>query len=269
MSELNPRCLQCYKLLTLTPLYSSYSPEKYCHCSPKQSESKKLSETITQRNLTTEAESQTDFSNNIVINTEPEPERCPIHSKKIKYICWTDQQKICNECVALGNHRDPSSHELKPVGLLKEMIDPKVHCLEELLPKIEAFWDKTKKLLEEQKTSTLSMVQSRFNDMRFILNAKEAEFRYEIDSFYHKEMKRLQSHIGEDSFARHFLTEKIVEYQGIMQSPKPFELLEENLSGAFSTIQKGLNLEKLDQMGEILQQMKSSIDSRLGAQVTA
>jgi len=207
-----------------------------------------------------------DYQAENITEKEVESERCQVHGKKLKYVCWQDQEKICSECVIFGSHKNPKCPDIRPLEALNQAIGSTKGRCKGLIPIIDKFWENAKNLCQEQMKAALSVIQTRFNELRFMLNAKEAEFVFEISSFYDAEIEKLRPQVGEHSFAREFLQGKIDDYEAITLKAKPFELLEEDLEASFNMIQDMVNLNRVAQMEEVFQQIKSSIDLKLSNQ---
>ena len=202
------------------------------------------------------------------LHQESDPERCETHKKRLKYICWDHRERICHECVIFGKHRNFEC-SIRHLEELNQLVDPaKTYC-EELLPKITAFYEKAEKCYEEQRKSTLETIQKRYSDLRFMLSAKEAEFVYEINSFYDTEIKKFHLQAGENSLARQIICNKIKEYEQITKNPKPVELLEEDFFPTLQLIQCGVDPIKITAVERILQQIKQGIDETLNKQLSA
>jgi len=194
---------------------------------------------------------------------------CTLHSKTLQYICLTDKEKLCADCAIIGKHRDSKNHNLKPLDYLNESIGPSKKIFEDLSSKMDSFVKNTEKLNEEQKKATLSIVQIRFRELQFMLNAKEIEFTNEINSFYERKIEAVRSQIGTNSLAKRIVSEKISTYQNITRNPRPFDLLEEDTSAILRIIRDAVAYESFNKIDEMFQQMKLEIDSTLRGQLSA
>jgi len=195
-------------------------------------------------------------------------EKCKVHFKDIEYLCLSDKEKICSDCLAFGKHRT-NDHEIQRLDYLKVSIAPKIECFEDLRSKVDLFMKDAERVYEEQRTLTMNMAKARFRELRFLLDAKETEFIYEINSLYDKEIDRLRKQIGENSLAKQVINQKISDYQQIAQLEDPFEILEENISTVFGIIQRAIHSNKIDKIHQHLQEIKQSLDSRLNVQISA
>jgi len=213
--------------------------------------------------------SRIDFEAENSSHKGPEPERCKVHNKKLQYVCWQDQEKICSKCVILGPHKESKCPDIRSLDELNQAILPTKRQCEDLIPIIDTFWAKAEALCQEQKKDALNVIQKRFNELRFMLNAKEAEFVSEINSFIDREIQKHRWQVGDYSFVKLFLKERIDDYEAITQKAKPFELLEEELETTFKIIRETLNLNVISQMEEVMKQIKYNIDSKLSTQLNA
>ena len=123
---------------------------------------------------------------------------CQDHKKELQFMCIDDKEKVCYECALFGKH---VKHNIKPLADFKSEMENKTTKLEELLQATEKYQIETEKVYKDQRNISLSLVQSRFRDLRFILNAKEGEFISKVNSLYDKEIDELRSQIGESSLA--------------------------------------------------------------------
>lgn len=204
-------------------------------------------------------------------NPQMSPEICPIHSGEIRHVCLTHKEKICGDCMALGCHSFPD-HEIKRLEFLKESIDPKIKVCEDQLSKVDKFSQNIETLCEEKRKKTLALVQTRFAELRSTITSKEVQILYDVNSFYHKEIRKLQHDTGKNSIARQIITQQISEYNQITHIDKPFELMEKDLPSIFEIIQTAVQPEILDKIekkvNEKLQEIEQNIDLTLSAQIS-
>jgi len=175
---------------------------------------------------------------------------CANHKKELQYICVQDNVKVCHECVLFGEH---ANHKVKPLSDLKPEMEKKTQKLQEILKATEEYYKNTKTLFEDQRKEALNLVRLRFEDLEFLLKAKEGECLYKINSFYDQEIDKLCLEVGENSRARHIMKEKISEYQQFTKPSNPFDLLEEDFSAVSDLIQETVNLANTDKIEPLLQ----------------
>jgi len=190
-------------------------------------------------------------------------EFCKDHKKELQYICIEDKVKVCIDCALFGSHK---KHDVKPLVEFKSKIEQRVQKLNELLKATKECHEKREILYQDKREKTIKTIQSRFRGLRFLLNAKEAEFMCQINSLYDQEIDRLECDIGENSLARRIMASKIAEYRQITKSSDPFKLLEEDFSEIWRRIQQALCP---DQMDHLLEQINLDIDSTLRVHLSA
>jgi len=193
--------------------------------------------------------------------------KCEKHLKKLKYVCWKDQEKICAHCAILDKYRDSNHHDIQPLSSLTTAIEPRLKCWEDLLLQVKRCQHDGEIKFEEQRRTTLKAIQSRFHELQFLLKAKETEFISDINSFYDKEIHELRSQIGGRSFLRRIIDQKIQEYQEITRSPEPFKLLEEDFSVIFMMIQDTLYQKSDTKIESMLRRIKEDLESILSRQL--
>jgi len=197
-------------------------------------------------------------------------EKCKIHPRRpIEYVCLTDKEKICADCMAFGNHKSGGDHRIQRLEFLKESIDPQIKCFEDLSSKLYIFSKNAEKTYEGQRKATLNMIQDKFKELRYLISKQEAEFNSEINSFYDQEIEKLRKQTRENSIAKQVILQKISEYNKIMQIENSFELLEEDFSGVIKTIQRSANAKTVKKIDQKLQEMKLKIDSTLTGPLSA
>jgi len=189
-------------------------------------------------------------------------EKCRFHSKDIEYVCLTDKEMICSECVTLRNHKS-SNHKIQRLDSLKEQIENQIKRFEDLLSGTQSFTNNIERMYKEFTKSTLAVVKEGFAKLRFVINEKEKQIVDQVNSFSDKQFEKLHNQTGKSSLFQHIIQKKIAEYQQIMHTENPIELLEEDLSPIFEAIQTAIQSEKTIKIKKELEEMKESINLSL------
>jgi len=191
---------------------------------------------------------------------------CQHHQKELEFVCVQDKVKICNRCALFGEHKN---HEIKPLSDLEPQMKKKIQEMKRLLQESEEYYKKTDKVYEDQRKAALGTIESRFKELRVILDMKEAEFIYQIILFYDHERGKLNSEIGQHSFVRQMLAKKLSEYEQMMKSTNPLKLLEEDFSAVGNIIQEALCPDRVQKFDKLFNQFQHDTDLMLGTQVIA
>jgi len=199
-----------------------------------------------------------EFDNLSVIQA---PEMCKIHPTEIlQYICLTDKEKICADCLAFGNHRT-SDHQIKRVKFLEESVEPKIKRAESLLLKLNEHLKNMEKIYKDNRQETLEIIKELFKKIQDIVKAEEEQLIHRIDLFYDKE-DNLRKQAGEDY--KKMIDQQVSNYKKIMEVDNPFELLEEN--PWLNVIQSAVQPEKTIIIDQKLKEVKENIESILKRQ---
>jgi len=150
----------------------------------------------------------------------------------------------------------------------KEEVASEIKRFEDLLSKIGFFFQKTEKVFREDKKAISKTVRKKFQEFRFLLNAKEGQLLHEINSFYDLEIDELRTQLGGSSRVKHGIARMISEYKQIIQIGRPVELFDD-LSAVYQIIQETVHVERMSKIDERLQEMKQKIDLILDNQSAA
>ena len=150
-------------------------------------------------------------------------EICRDHQKELQYMCVQDKVKVCHECALFGAHR---SHEIKPLNDFKSEAETKVQKLEEVLQATGEYYKKADEALEKQQRMMLKAVGEKFNELNFLLKAKEKEFIMKINGAFKRERNELNNRFGPGSKLVTGLNSHIKEWKG--QGSKGQSLINED-----------------------------------------
>jgi len=198
-----------------------------------------------------------------LIEKSKEFELCKDHQKELQYMCIQDQLKICHECALFGGHRD---HEITHLSNFKSEKQKNIEKLENLVYKTGKYQKNMKKLYEDQRKKANDGIFSKFQQLQFMLNVKKIELLHKANSFYDKEIEKLQDQIGENSLTRCTMTEII---SGSQQSDNLLEPQKQDLQALFQTIQDAIRPDNFEKAEKLSKEMNLEIEKLLETQLSA
>jgi len=190
---------------------------------------------------------------------------CKDHKKELQYFCVKDEVKVCNGCALFGEHR---GHNIKTLSDLKPEIKKKIQQLHEESQKLDNYQADIQKIYEDQRERTHQEIRSKFQDLRFLIDIKEAELQSQIDPFYDKEIDKVCLEIAQ---TRKVIKTKLSEYhQQINQDSHLWDLFQD-VSARLNIIEEALSPdpELINKTKQYFQKVQADLDSVFSNQLAA
>jgi len=192
---------------------------------------------------------------------------CKIHEKDLEYICVTDRVKVCSHCAICADHSDKTCHNVKPVIELKTLIGEKKNQLKVALENMDQHYKTMEEMLEKTKTESLKLVQKQFQELTFLVRAKEREFTVDLNNYFREKLTSLKVNMSKDSSFRKDVIDKIKNYEGIMTHPDPFALIDQDISNITAVANQSLLQETLQSTTQDLDHLTIKLTESLSTQI--
>jgi len=148
-------------------------------------------------------------------NTVEKELLCKDHNEQLRFICLTDKSKICDDCLCCETHK---GHEITSMKKVKLEADSKKKAFEDYQGKIDIYHQDIQNEFEGRRVTIIKSIKEKFEEFRWILNNKEKQLTFEINSYFTVEKEKFSDILGDTSAFRNDLTKKISELSNILKT---------------------------------------------------
>jgi len=211
-----------------------------------------------------------DFPENYSLKTLIEEsnglETCPEHSRAMEYACMVHKTKICDRCAIFGGHSHQSENGVKLLSDLIFEVKDKITGLEKIISDAGVLRDNNVKELEKRRFGVLKVIEAKFDEMIFILRAKERQLTLEVNTLFQYEVSNLNTISENELQIGKEIEAKISNYKNIAKAADPFSLIDDNIMNLCTKMENALQGIKLP---EVLEDIQGHLDSILQVQINS
>jgi len=174
---------------------------------------------------------------------------CTSHNDKLRLVCIDDRTEICDECVFNGGHK---GHNVLPIKKLQHYAGQKKVELEGFLKDQDKCRQDIKEVVEEKRTNLLNVIKEKFQEIRWLINKKELELSFEVNSLFDIEYTTVCNSVGLSQEAVDDIKKRIQTLDGV-STPKDY----------FTALEKGLFQEIKKTEGDVISEQCQELNIKL------
>jgi len=194
---------------------------------------------------------------------------CQDHNEQLRFICLTDKIKVCDDCICCDTHK---GHEITSMKKVKIEADAKRKDFEDYLMKVETYHQDIQSELEGRRATILRNIKDKFEELRWILNNKERQLTFEVNSYFAVEKEKFSHVLGDGSILRKDLGKQISDLSSILKTEEflktdnYFKKVQETLQNLLNSIDFELVNKHMVDLKNNLGSIGDSFDSNIKKQ---
>ena len=166
------------------------------------------------------------FALNDLLEAADQHNFCSVHKRRFRFVCMTDQTKICDDCVIFGEHRDHSLKNMDDVRIDKAN---EQKLLEDILSELKSHRTDLISMLDKKKFTMTMNIKTHFEELRSVLQRKESELLTRINVFFESGKKTLNKIFVNQTDAGNEIIRKINERKNIFSQENFFGIMNEQI----------------------------------------
>jgi len=177
--------------------------------------------------------------------------KCSTHNNEAKkFICLTDNQLVCGNCVMFGEHE---GHDVRLLSDLFDQAKGKKEQLEDISGKMSQSLQKMNSSLEQNYKSIKDICRQRFEKMRIVINQQERALMSKLDVVFREEKVRIDNIMMNSSDLSRKIQDQLKVFSEIRSNPNILKLVEEDFSDLKKMVDEKITTTEIQQFKELLE----------------